>query len=137
MLFDGIALGSQIFADLFVVVIFEIVRSGKVLVVMSDLMYQNPFEDFAVFVERFVAVNAHDTAVIDLDRLAEVIAHIHAQYVEIVILGIPVVAIAVLEDNAAVELAVKLGGKRIGDLIEDRAAFFVCHGSVQKVLELL
>ena len=46
MLFDGIALGSQIFADLLIVVIFEIVRAGKVLVVMSDLMYQNPFEDF-------------------------------------------------------------------------------------------
>ena len=85
-LFDRIALWRKVPADLFVVVILKVVRAGTVLVMVSELMHQHPSEYLAILVERLIAIDADDTAVVDLDRLAEVIAVIHAEYVKVVVL---------------------------------------------------
>ena len=110
MLFDRIALGSEILADLIVVVIEKIIRAGEEFVMMAHLMDEGLAKDLAVFIERFVRKHADDTAVVDLDRPAQVVLNIDAEYVQIVILRLRIGHARRPQDDAAVKLTVQFVG---------------------------
>ena len=104
---------------------------------MSELMHQYAPEYLAVLLEALVSVNAYYAAVVYLDRLAEIITDIYAQYVKIVVLSVPVISKPSSRTIPPLSSRYSSDGKRLGYLVQDSTTFFVCHGSVQEILELL
>ena len=73
---------------------------------MAHLMDEGLAKDLAVFVERFVRKHADDTAVVDLDRPAQVVLNIDAEYVQIVVLRVRMQAALIPQDDTAVQLPI-------------------------------
>ena len=146
------ALRLEVSGYLLVVVIYQVVGAGEVLIVVPHLMRQRVAQYAAVFVERFIREHSHDTAVIYPDMIAYAVPHIQAEDVQVVVLRQRVQTGLVPEYYPAVQLTKELGRHFVGDIVKDSAAFFICHGSwwllvgvrrsvtgnsIQKVLQLL